>query len=129
MRNTTYYSARRTGFGSCMCGATDCPSCGPAQGYDMHQEAINAVAEALLDKYQADPKWISEAAASLSDAEYGEIDQAHAERNAEKLFAVRDAAVRRVLTKWAEETARDDFEKLMRELEDEAAADAYDRRR
>ena len=20
-------------FGPCMCGATDCPSCGPAQGY------------------------------------------------------------------------------------------------
>lgn len=90
--------------------------------------SIEAVAEALLDKYLADPKWIGEAAASLTDAEYFAIEQAHAERNAEKLFAVRDAAVRRVLTKWAEETAREDFERLMRELEDEAAADAYDRR-
>lgn len=122
MRNTTYYSARRTDFGSCMCGATDCPSCGPAQGYDMHQEAINAVAEALLDKYLADPKWISEAAASLSDAEYGEIDQAHADRDAMKLFSVRDKAIRRVLAKWAEETAREDFEKLARDFEEDALA-------
>ena len=22
-------------FGPCMCGATDCPSCGPAQGYEV----------------------------------------------------------------------------------------------
>lgn len=22
-------------YGPCMCGATDCPSCGPAQGYEV----------------------------------------------------------------------------------------------
>lgn len=22
-------------YGPCMCGATDCPSCGPAQGYEI----------------------------------------------------------------------------------------------
>jgi hypothetical protein len=22
-------------FGPCLCGATDCPSCGPAQGYEV----------------------------------------------------------------------------------------------
>lgn len=25
-------------FGPCMCGATDCPSCGPAQGYSLDDE-------------------------------------------------------------------------------------------
>ena len=24
-----------TRYGPCMCGATDCPSCGPAQGYEV----------------------------------------------------------------------------------------------
>lgn len=84
--------------------------------------SIESAAEALLDKYLADPKWISEAAASLTDAEYFAINQSHAERNAEKLFAVRDAAIRRVLTKWAEETSREDFNRLMRELEADALA-------
>lgn len=26
-----------TRFGPCMCGATDCPSCGPAQGYEVRR--------------------------------------------------------------------------------------------
>ena len=89
-------------------------------GDEFFECSIEAAAEALLDKYLAEPKWISEASASLTDAEYLAINQAHAERNAEKLFAVRDAAIRRVLTRWAEETARDDFNKLMRELEADA---------
>ena len=24
-------------YGPCMCGATDCPSCGPAQGYEVRR--------------------------------------------------------------------------------------------
>ena len=24
-------------FGPCLCGATDCPSCGPAQGYEVRK--------------------------------------------------------------------------------------------
>lgn len=90
---------------------------------EFFEQSIEAAAAALLDKYLADPKWIGEAAASLTDAEYFAVEQAHAERNAEKLFAVRDAAIRRVLTKWAAQTARDDFNKLMRELEADALED------
>lgn len=26
---------------ACMCGATDCPSCGPAQGYFVEQRWVN----------------------------------------------------------------------------------------
>lgn len=85
--------------------------------------SIEAATESLLDKYLADPKWVGEASASLTDAEYHAIDQAHAERHAEKLFAVRDAAIRRVLTRWAEQTVRDAFDKLMRELEADALAE------
>ena len=111
----------------CDCGG--CRDCLRAQGYDEDGEAVETVAANLLDEYLASAHWIGEASCSLTDEEYRAIDVAHAERDAMKLFAVRDAAVRRVLTKWAEEAARDDFEKLMREIEDEAAADAYDRRR
>lgn len=89
---------------------------------ELFECSIKTAAEALLDKYLAEPKWISEASNSLTSDEYNAINQAHAERDAGKLFAVRDAAIRRVLAKWAEETARDDFNKLMRELEADALA-------
>lgn len=106
--------------GPCMCGATDCPSCGPAQGYTPHEDAIEAVAEALLEQYLADPRRVGEAASSLTDAEYCAIDEAHAERDAAKLFAARDTAVRRVLCGWAINQARKDFALMEREDEDEA---------
>lgn len=28
-------------LGRCMCGATDCPSCGPAQGYEVVRAWVN----------------------------------------------------------------------------------------
>ena len=31
--------------GPCMCGATDCPSCGPAQGYDLSGPSAESVEE------------------------------------------------------------------------------------
>lgn len=86
------------------------------------EDAIQIVAAALLDKYMADPVRISAAHWEITDAEYRAIDQAHAERDAMKLFAVRDAAVRRVLTAWAVQNARKDIERMEREYEDAAAA-------
>lgn len=105
----------------CTCGATDCRSCGPAQGYDPDIDAIEVIAQELLDEYLADPKWLGEASASFTDDEYQAIERAHAERNSEKLFAVRDAAMRRVLRKWADEDAWRQFEALRQGAEAEAA--------
>lgn len=104
----------------CDCGG--CPDCLRAQGYDEDDEALETIAELILDEYLASPKWVGEAAASLTDAEYYAIDQAHAERDAMKLFAVRDAAIRRVLGKWAMDTARERLDKIRREAE----ADAFE---
>ncbi|THF54656.1 hypothetical protein [Pseudothauera rhizosphaerae] len=84
------------------------------------EDAIQITAAALLDQYLADPASISAAHWELTDAEYKAIDEAHAERDAMKLFKVRDAAVRRVLGRWAEEKARDDFAKMEREDAEDA---------
>ena len=46
-------------FGPCMCGDTQCPSCGPAQGYNLDEELVIEWLEALADEsnlnYDADP--------------------------------------------------------------------------
>lgn len=93
----------------CMCGATDCRSCGPAQGYSPDEEAIEARAKEILDTLLADPAQIAAAHWELNDDEYRAIDQAHAERDAMKLFAERDKAVQRVLAKWAREAAGSEY--------------------
>ena len=104
----------------CMCGG--CRDCLRAQGYDKDGEAVEAVAANLLDEYLASAHWVGEASCSLTDEECRAIDVAHAERDAMKLFAVRDAAIRRVLGTWADETARERLEKIRREAE----ADAFE---
>ena len=102
----------------CLCGG--CRDCLRAQGYDEDGDAVETVAANLLDEYLASAHWIGEAACSLTDEEYRAIDVAHAERDAMKLFAVRDAAIRRVLSRWADETARERLEKIRREAEQDA---------
>ena len=102
----------------CMCGG--CRDCLRAQGYDEDGEAVEAVSATLLDEYLASAHWIGEASCSLTDEEYRAIDAAHAERDAMKLFAVRDAAIRRVLSRWADETARERLDAIRREAEQDA---------
>lgn len=102
----------------CDCGG--CPDCLRAQGYDEDGEAVETVADNLLDEYLASAHWIGEASCSLTDEEYRAIDVAHAERDAMKLFAVRDAAIKRVLSRWADETARERLGAIRREAEQDA---------
>jgi len=39
-------------FGPCMCGDTQCPSCGPAQGYNPELELVTDYLEFLSDKHE-----------------------------------------------------------------------------
>lgn len=57
----------------------------------------------------ADPAQIAAAHWELNDDEYRAIDQAHAERDAMKLFAELDKAIQRVLAKWAREAAGSEY--------------------
>lgn len=115
----------------CMCGG--CRDCLRAQGYDEDGEMLEAVAESLADEWAADPKQIGEATTCLAAADYEAIERAHAAVNAEAdpekrralkvaYFDVADKAVRRVLGKWAEESARERLDKVMREAEEDAYA-------
>ena len=108
----------------CMCGG--CRDCLRAQGYDPDSEAVDAVAATLLDEYLADARMVGEAACELTADEYLAIDAAHAERDAAKLFAVRDAVIRRVLGKLADDRARDRLDEIRRDAEADAAEAAME---
>ena len=59
-----------------MCGATDCKSCGPAQGYSpLDDEAIESMIQREIGRMRADPKAVSEALGSLTEAAYAETDR------------------------------------------------------
>ena len=114
----------------CMCGG--CRDCLRAQGYDEYGEAVETVAANLLEEWSADPKQIGEATTCLAAADYEAIERAaHAAVNAEAdldkrralkeaYFDVADEAVRRVLGKRADETARERLEKIRCEAEQDA---------
>lgn len=87
------------------------------------EDAVQAVADSLFDLYLARPDRISDAAERFTFEEMAAIDCAHARRDAMAMFAVRDAAVQRVLKEMALEDARADFEKMEREIESDAIAE------
>lgn len=61
-----------TPLGPCMCGATDCPSCGPAQGYTRTRDLdITERTHALA----ADLATVSDALASFTEADFASEDQ------------------------------------------------------
>lgn len=70
-----------------------------------HDIALERITAAVLDELTTSAWWIGEAMTSLDEEEYAAIDQAHADRDGERLLALRDAAVRRVLTTKAREIA------------------------
>ena len=41
-------------FGPCLCGATDCPSCGPAQGYIVLRRWDNALRRYVYENPEDD---------------------------------------------------------------------------
>ena len=115
----------------CMCD--NCRDSLRAQGYDEDSEAVDAVAATLLEEWASSPRQVGEAWTCLTGDEYQAIERAHAAVNAETdpdkkralkeaYFDAADKAVRRVLGKWADETARERLEKIRREAE----ADAFE---
>ena len=58
-----------------MCGATDCPSCGPAQGYAPHDDdAYEGFVQSEIAVLRADPAAVTDALGSLSDVDYATVD-------------------------------------------------------
>ena len=61
--------------GPCMCGATDCPNCGPAQGYAPHDDdALEGFIQSEIAVLRADPAAVTDALGSLSDGDYATVD-------------------------------------------------------
>ena len=62
--------------GPCMCGATDCPSCGPAQGYTiLSEDAMEGYIQSEIAQMRASPVLVGEALGSLSGEEYATTDR------------------------------------------------------
>lgn len=60
----------------CLCGATDCRSCGPAQGYRLFDEdAMEGYIQSEIAQMRADPVKVGEALGSLSAEDYATTDR------------------------------------------------------
>lgn len=61
----------RIPLGPCMCGAMDCPSCGPAQGYAIcDEDATEGFIQSEIAQMRASPVLVDEALGSLSEEQY-----------------------------------------------------------
>ena len=61
----------RLPIGPCMCGATDCPSCGPAQGYAIcDEDAIEGFVQSEIAQMRKSAALVDEALGSLSEEQY-----------------------------------------------------------
>ena len=61
----------RIPLGPCMCGATDCPSCGPAQGYAIcDEDAIEGFIQSEIARMRKSPLLVDEALGSLREEQY-----------------------------------------------------------
>lgn len=69
------------------------------------EDAFERIVAAVLDEMTTSAWHVGEAMTALTEEEYAERDQAHADRDAERPLALRDAAVRRVLRPEAEKIA------------------------
>lgn len=56
--------------GPCMCGATDCPSCGPAQGYSGDEEYLEQAIGEIMKESRQNAPLIDDALGSFSDEQY-----------------------------------------------------------
>ena len=62
--------------GPCLCGASDCPSCGPAQGYALHDDdAYEGFVQSEIAVLRADPAAVTGALGSLSDGDCATTDR------------------------------------------------------
>ena len=61
----------RIPLGPCMCGATDCPSCGPAQGYAIcDEDATEGFIQSEIAQMRKSLVLVDEALGSLSEEQY-----------------------------------------------------------
>lgn len=61
--------------GPCMCGATDCPSCGPAQGYTLlDSDAREAMIQSDIAEKCASLDAVADALGSFTDADFKRTD-------------------------------------------------------
>ena len=61
--------------GPCMCGATDCPSCGPAQGYTLiDEEALDEELAALVRQKGQNLATITAAQGEFTNEDFAHID-------------------------------------------------------
>ena len=59
-----------------MCGAMDCPNCGPAQGYAIcDDDAHEGFVQSEIAVLRADPAAVTDALGSLSENEYATTDR------------------------------------------------------
>jgi hypothetical protein len=107
--------------GPCLCGATDCPSCGPAQGYDLDCEAAKVLAESVMEEWLSDVESVSEYMAWLDDSDYQAIEAAFATRNPIKHMEAVDSALKKHMLCHAIEEAHIRIKEARKQAEDDAA--------
>ena len=59
-----------TPSGPCMCGSTDCPSCGPAQDFPRESDYLDAAVNTLVAEKRELFSAVDDAVGSLSDESY-----------------------------------------------------------
>ena len=66
----------RIPLGHCMCGAMDCPSCGPAQGYALYDEdATEGFIQSEIAEMRRSQALVTDALGSLSEEQFATTDR------------------------------------------------------
>ena len=66
----------RIPLGPCMCGCTDCPSCGPAQGYAIYDEdATKGFIQSEIAEMRRSQALVTDALGSLSEEQFATTDR------------------------------------------------------
>lgn len=108
----------------CLCGAQDCPSCGPAQGYDPLDFAIDEMADEVVAEWLADRKQFSEYAAGFSDETWERFESAIAACSDVEACEIYRQAIREQMKDDAREEAR---QRVLAQIEDDKMAAAEHR--
>ena len=62
--------------GPCLCGASDCPSCGPAQGYALHDDdAYEGFVQSEIAEMRRSQALVTNALGSLSEEQFATTDR------------------------------------------------------
>ena len=66
----------RLSDGPCLCGATDCPSCGPAHGYAiLDSDALEGFIQAETAEMRRSQALVTDALGSLSEEQFATTDR------------------------------------------------------